>query len=475
MKQPNKKGAALVYVILLTALLFILGSGILSLSFQSYDNTVVETKNEQAYLSSKSGLNFFIDSLTNDNVNAIYDKVVTNSETLPASYIDLDGVGNISIKLEEDGNRVKISSESTVNDTNATTFAYLEKTKGFMFDKDKSIYYVNEILNDGNNGKGYLQFENYEKKDTDISSSFDFVKVGTNEKRDDNDFGQISLDTSKLIIDVLEPAIEKHYSKDSTYQLSKENCNSTEKFESRNKQGCTIDKNKDNLTIDLQDTYNGVDALHQYVVYVDSRSENLTITGINLAAEDIIYVVLEEPEDLQYISIIDTDTDGFYEYNGDGTREFKSGNAGEDGYIFDNIEAYEYYNLTSSFPVGIDRFSTNNNYYSYNYYVDGQKSNNFIILADSKGDKTISTIGQKNVSLDAWIYAPNNTVFYSKFQVMHGGIIANKIDLADFNKGGSDGLHGLPLNENFMNIANWDNGLNNIVTSSNESWKVTYE
>ena len=151
-EKTNKKGAALIYVVLLSAMIIILGMGLISISSSSYDIAVDETKNEQAYLSSKSGLNFFLNSLKDESsaeLQDLLDKVKTKDQSDTVTIND--EVGDVTINLSSVNDyKIQIDSTSNINGISTITTAYLERTSsllGFDFE-DKPFYVLDSFVNE---------------------------------------------------------------------------------------------------------------------------------------------------------------------------------------------------------------------------------------------------------------------------------------------------------------------------------------
>jgi hypothetical protein len=505
-ESTSKKGAALIYVVLLGAMIIILGMVLLNISSNSHKLSVEETKQEQAYLSSKSGLNYFLNSLKGENNDALQSlKDAVKASNLQNTAIISDEVGDITIKLTNvDDYKFQIDSVSSIYGTSATTTAFLEKSEllgGFDW-TDKPFYVYNEYDSSSsdvefgsykgtlNNKKPYISFKDDYKdypNEADQYGIIDAEVVNLTQQISD------ALTTLNGVV----PGINACTFKDTPMQTStnkdedpfandiyQHNCTlnyipdtdiTISYFNDKNKLTTTT---RDGKTVWFDFYYfenNEITYYYQDLIYVspiDDTLGKILIGGENFYSQDVVYLTLRDPNDLSQLEIVDTDSTGSYHTTGSGTiSRDPDGNAAstsEDGYVyvggsddyFNDIVNNELLNN----PIGADILDLSSYDLSetYTYGLDSDNSNNFIILIDNIDSSYATTSISIDHDLDAWVYAPDYTVTVKSGVNLTGGIIANKVIV---ESGATiDGRH---PNEGF------DNMLKSSYTD--KFWRVVYE
>jgi hypothetical protein len=507
-ESTNKKGAALIYVVLLSAMIIILGMGLINVSSSSYELSVEETKYEQAYLSSKSGLNFFLNALkvkSNNELQSLLDDV-NDKGSLETGDIDVNNeVGDISIKLTRDNDyKFRIDSTSKVNGVNATTTAYLERTSsllGFDFE-DKPFYYYDSYSGGDKDGKfGSYKYNTKYKNNGTIQSKFG--SIGLDE---DDQFSKIDENQEVILTDSIKGAIEKLRLDDNSIPepgvsgciLKNSSLGYSDNPYANDIQyiNCTINKNtidqtlvygRDDYEVDFDLLYyknNNNYLTHQVLIYIedlsflDDYNEKLIINGFNFYSQDVVYLSLANPNDLNRIVIVDEDSKLSYKFKANSTKLQTNGNSKKESFKYTGGKVFDEFNPESSAaggfveePQGPSFFNDKlfkDNGMQLVYDVDGQNSNNFVILIDNvdeayKNDVKELTLNKYNgQQLDAWIYAPEYKINIEKDFELNGGVIANIINVDKDSK-----ILGITPNQGFLDLIKSD--------YVDTSWRVVYE
>ena len=504
-EKTNKKGAALIYVVLLSAMIIILGMGLISISSSSYDIAVDETKNEQAYLSSKSGLNFFLNSLKDESsaeLQDLLDKVKTKDQSDTVTIND--EVGDVTINLSSVNDyKIQIDSTSNINGISTITTAYLERTSsllGFDFE-DKPFYVLDSFVNEkvDNSNIKYGSYKGTEigneNAQNSVQSDFDdnYVDYKNEEPYSIVEDNSINLTTSiyNSIIKLQDEfpslptpgenacilktspmdSIDKIDDKDYANEVKYHNCVLNSSIIPTKKDG---DIEKYTIGFDSIFFENRSDKMiNQNLIYVksmESLSSNLSIYGDNFYLQDIVYLSLSNPNDLSKISIKDDDSTGSFKFSLDSLSYTPDGsNDSKESYKYVNKDTFKDYNDLENNSLineayGPSFFNTTyGNGQKIVYRQDGDQSNNFIILIDNV-DPEYSSVTEitLNTKLDAWIYAPNYTVNIEKDAELTGDVIAKKIIVDKDAK-----VDGVSLNQGFLDLIESD--------YVDVSWRVVYE
>jgi hypothetical protein len=510
-ESTNKKGAALIYVVLLSAMIIILGMGLMNVTSSSYELSVEETKHEQAYLSSKSGLNFFLNSLkgeSNEDLQKLLDSV--KSTYLQKTVNINDKVGDITIKLTNVTDyKIQIDSTSDVNGVSATTTAYLERTVsllGFDFE-DKPFYYYDSYSGGDKNGEfgTYKYATKYKKPGTGaIQSKFGTISLEKDEQFSKIDENQevVLTDSIKKAIDQLrledtsipEPGVSGCILKDRSMDYSDDPYANDVKYINCTLDQDTIDQTlyniygREDYEVDFDLLFfedNNYSLSHQVLIFVDDLSlilpadKKLTIKGFNFYNQDVVYLSLSNPNDINRIVIIDEDSKLSYAFKDDFTKLKLNGNSKSQSFKYIKNEMFTVFNLNGvdsdenliDEPQGPNFFNSEDlgsNGAQLVYDVDGQKSNNFVILIDNVDEtykedvKDLTLNYYPGQQLDAWIYAPEYTINIKENFKLNGGVIANVINVNQ-----NSDITGIAPNQGFLDLIKSD--------YVDLSWRVVYE
>ena len=505
-ESTSRKGAALIYVVLLSALIVILAMTLLSISSESHELSVEETKQEQAYLSSKSGLNYFLNSLKNessDDLQKLKDSV--NSSSQQSNVFINDEVGDITINLTDVNDyKFQIDSVSNINGVSATTTAFLEKSEllgGFDW-TDKPFYVYDEYSSSSsdvefgsykgtlNKFKPYISFKDDYKtypNESDQYGIIDAEKVNLTQQLSDAITTLTGVVPGTNACSLKDEPMETSNNKDEdpfandVYQL---NCTLNDipendisiSYINYQKNSTTATRYGKTIWFDFYYFENNeITNYYQDLIYVSPIDDSLgkvLIGGENFYSQDIVYLSLKDPNDLSQLEIVDTDSTGSYHTTGDGTiSRDPDGNAAstsEDGYIYSG-GSLEYFNdlvndeLLNN-PIGADilDLSSYDLSQTYTYGLDSDNSNNFIILIDNIDSSYTTTSISIDYDLDAWVYAPDYTVTVKSGVTLTGGIIADKVIVEN-----GAVIEGRQPNEGF------DNMLKSSYTD--KFWRVVYE
>lgn len=148
--NQSKKGAVLLYVIMIFCLMTILGTGMIFLANHNTKMTKIEMNGEQVYQSALSGLETTLDAFTKDAVTgkAVVDQIRASGGILPLSLDGYDStkMGSIEVTVACATNdastctKLVVNSTATLNGLTRTVTGYINIIEGGI---DKPLVVVN--------------------------------------------------------------------------------------------------------------------------------------------------------------------------------------------------------------------------------------------------------------------------------------------------------------------------------------------
>jgi Tfp pilus assembly protein PilX len=203
----KKKGAILVYVVLIMALLIVFGVGMIFLANHNTNTTANEVYAEQAYLTARSGLRSTMTLMEDDTAktSAVASQLKI-SKTL-ASSVDLTanklGTVNVQMSCADTGCTVlQIDSTGTYQGVSQTVTGYMKSSAPQISGSAMILNKINDIVNDFSKSTNLVSILGFDGKP--IASTKLEVKslpLGLTDYFQDVDFSKLANDSQYIVID----------------------------------------------------------------------------------------------------------------------------------------------------------------------------------------------------------------------------------------------------------------------------------